>query len=136
MRLNYLNHNLYEVEAVTPEVEHKQPIIVNFLILQSAQLPVLELYYIFLDKFCDFNSLEEMEMDTNYLYLALPQHSLEDCIKPKMSEAWIKVSKQDCSNTFSADSFSNFYLERVALNKSIATSENLDFPRKSFVALE
>ena len=55
MRLNYLNNNSNEIEAFELEVERKQPIIVSFFILQYAMMPVLELYYIFLDKFCDFN---------------------------------------------------------------------------------
>ena len=105
----YLNDNLYEVEAVKPEVEHEEPIIVGLFILQFAKLRMPELYCIFFDKFCDFNWCEEMEMDTNSLYLALSKHSLEDCVKPEMKEVWMNNRKQDCNNNFSANSFSNFF---------------------------
>ena len=66
-KVNHLNGNLYEMESVKFEVEHKEPIIVGFFILQFAKLRMLELYYIFSQKFCDFNSSEEMEMDTDSL---------------------------------------------------------------------
>ena len=60
------------------DVEHKEPIIVGFFVLQYAKLRKLELYHNFFRKFSDFNSFEEMEMDTDSLYLALAHDSLED----------------------------------------------------------
>ena len=100
-KLNHLNDNLYEIESVKADVEHKEPIIVGFFILQYAKLRMLELYYNF-RKFCDFNSLKEMEMDTDSLYLAVANDSLEDCIKPDMREVWNNIRMNDCSNTFAA----------------------------------
>ena len=117
-RLNFLNDNLYEVEAAKPEEDHKEPIIVGFFILQYAKLRMLELYYNFFDKFCDFNSFEEMEMGTDSLYLALAHQSLEDCIKREMRETWNNVRKNYCSNNFSANSFSNFF-PRTCCNEHI-----------------
>ena len=52
-KLNHLNDNLYEIESVKADVEHKEPIIVGFFILQYAKLRMLELYYNFFQKFCD-----------------------------------------------------------------------------------
>ena len=117
-RLIFLNDNLYEVEAVKPEVEHKQPIIVGFFTLQYAKLRMLELYYNFFNKFCDFNSFEEIEMYTDSLYVALAHHSLEDRIKPEIRETWISVRKNDRSNNFSANSFSNLF-PRTCCNEHI-----------------
>ena len=81
---NHLNDNLYEIESVKANVEHKEPIIVGSLILQYAKLRMLELYYNFSHKFCAFNFFEELEIDTDSLYLAKAHGSLEDCIKPNM----------------------------------------------------
>ena len=81
---NHLNDNMYEIGPVKANVEHKEPIIVGFLILQYAKLRMLELYYNFFHKFCDFNSFEELEIDTDSFYLAMAHDSLEDCIKPDM----------------------------------------------------
>ena len=75
---------LYEVELVKSEIQHKEPIIVGLFILQYAKLRVLQLSYNFFDKFCDVAKFEELEMDTNALFLALSEHDLYDCIRPTM----------------------------------------------------
>ena len=46
-RLNQLTDQLFEVELVKPEIEHRETIIVGFFILQYAKLRMLELYYNF-----------------------------------------------------------------------------------------
>ena len=49
-RLNNVSTDIYEVEFVKSTVEHRDPIIVGFFILQYAKLRMLELYYKFFDK--------------------------------------------------------------------------------------
>ena len=118
---NHLNGNLYEMESVKADVEptlHKEPIILGFFILQYAKLRMLELYYNFFRKFCNPNSFEGMEMDTDSLYLAVAHDSLEDCIKPDMREVWNNIRMNDCSSTFAADSSNNF-LPRTCCSKLI-----------------
>ena len=46
-RLNSVSKELYEVQLVKSKIEHREPIIVCFSILQSAKLRMLELYYNF-----------------------------------------------------------------------------------------
>ena len=58
-RLNHMNDQLYEIELAKAEIEHREPIIVGFFILQYAKLRILELYYNFFDRFCDVNKFEE-----------------------------------------------------------------------------
>ena len=82
-RLKHITDQVYEVELVKTEIEHKEPIIVGFFILQYAKLRMLELYYNFFKKFCDTDKYEELEMDTDSLYLALSEKNLEDVIVPK-----------------------------------------------------
>ena len=80
-RLDHINDQLYEVELVKTEIEHREPIIVGFFILQYAELRMLELYYKFFERFCDVNKFEELEMDTDsFLYLPLSEKELYDCI--------------------------------------------------------
>ena len=43
-RLDHINDQLYEVELAKAEIEHREPIIVGFFILQYAKLIMLELY--------------------------------------------------------------------------------------------
>ena len=72
-RLDHINDQLYEVELTKAEIEHREPIILGFFIHQYAKLRMLELYYNFFDRFCDVNKFEELEMDTDSLYLALSE---------------------------------------------------------------
>ena len=81
-RLNYVLKEIYAVELAEYKIEHREPIIVWFFILQYAKLRMLELYYNFYDKFCDVDKFEELEMDTESLYLALAHEKLFDCIRP------------------------------------------------------
>ena len=82
-RLNHITDQLYEVELVKSEIEHREPIIVGFFILNYAKLRMLELYYIFFKKFCDTDMDEELEMDTDSLYLALSEENFQDVFFPK-----------------------------------------------------
>ena len=83
-RLDHVNNTLYEVELAKGQIEHKELIIVGIFILQYAKLRRLELYYKFFTRFCDKNKFDELEMDTNSLYLVLAEKELEDCIKPEI----------------------------------------------------
>ena len=108
-RPDHLNNSLYEVELAKAKIEHKQPIIVGFFILQYAKLRMLELYYNFSSRFCDVNKFEELEMDTDSLYLALAEKELEDCIRPEMTAEWQKLRSNDCVDKFTADAVANFF---------------------------
>ena len=48
-------------------------------------------------------------MDTDSLYMALAQTSLEDCIKAELKETWNTIQKNDCSNDMSAKSTSSLF---------------------------
>ena len=87
-RLNHITDQLYEFELVKPEIEHREPIIVGFFILQYAEQRMLELYYNFCEKFCDTDKYEEFEMDTDSLHLALSEENLKDVIVPEKRAEW------------------------------------------------
>ena len=87
-RLNLITDQLYEVELVKSEIEHREPIIVGFFFLQIAKLRMLEFFYKFFKKFCDTEKYEEVEMDTDPLYLALSEENLEDIIVPEKRNEW------------------------------------------------
>ena len=86
--LDHVNDQLYEVELAKAEIEHREPIIVGFFILQYAILRMLELYYNFFESFCDVNKFEELEMDTESFYLALSEKELYDCIREESKAEW------------------------------------------------
>ena len=132
-RPNHITDQLYEVELVMPEIEHREPIIVGFFILQYVKRRMLELYYKFFKKFCDIDKYEELEMDTDSLYLALSKEILEDVILPEKRGEWDKSRSKDCTDNFTANATDNFSPELVVIPtrkmiiKSRASSEkNLD----------
>ena len=108
-RLNHTTDQLYEVELIESEVEHREAIIVGFFILQYAKLRMLQLYYNFFKKFCDTDKYEELEMDTDSLYLALSEENLEDVILPKKRAEWDQLRSKDCIDNFTASATHNFF---------------------------
>ena len=86
--LEHVNNSLYEVKLAKVQIEHKDPILVGFSILQYANLRMLELYYNFFTRLCDINKFEELEMDTDSLYLAVAEKELEGCIGAEMRAEW------------------------------------------------
>ena len=106
-KLDHVNNSLYEVELAKAQIEHREPIIVGFFILQYAKLRMLELY--FFTRFCDVNKFVELEMDTDSLYLALAEKEMEDCIRPEMRAEWQRLQSNDCVDNFTADAVANFF---------------------------
>ena len=126
-RLNHINDNLYEVEMAKAEVEHKEPIIVGFFILQYAKLRMLELFYYFFYEFCENDKYDEMEMDTDSLYLALAETNLYDCIKEDKKEVWEFLRSEDCNDNFVADTSGIFSHARAVKSPRNTTRENRSF---------
>ena len=108
-RLNNVSKKIYEVELAKSKIEHREPIIVGFFILQYAKLRMLELYYNFFDRFCNVDKFEELEMDIDSLYLALAHENLYDCIRPAKKEEWETLREKDCDDCFRADASHNFF---------------------------
>ena len=102
-----MNNSLYGVELVKAGIEHKETITVRFFILHYAKQRMLELYYNFLAGFCGANKFEELEMDTDSLYLGLGKKELEECIRPGMKTKWERFRSKNCSDSFFADSCGN-----------------------------
>ena len=108
-RLDHINDQLYEVELAKAEIEHREPIIVGFFILQYAKLRLLELYYIFFERFCDVNKFEELGRDIDSLYLALSEKELYDCIREESKAEWGLLRTKDCKDDFTANATNNFF---------------------------
>ena len=86
--LGFLGEQLYEAEIVKSEVEHKKPITFGLFILQYLKVKILELSFNFFHKLCDDSKFEELQMDTELLFLALFEHNLYDRIHPAMKKRW------------------------------------------------
>ena len=108
-RPNHITDQPYEVELVKPEIEHREPIIVGFFILQYAKQRMLELYCNFFKKFCDTDKYEELEMDTDSLYLALSKEKLGDVILPEKRAEWVQLCFKICTDKFTANATDNVF---------------------------
>ena len=114
----HFNHNtdqLYEVELVKPEIEQREPTTVGFFTLQYAKQRMLELYYNFFKKFCDTDKYEELEMDTDSLYLALSVEKLEDVVLPEKRAEWDQLRSKNCTDDFTVNATDNFFC-RICCN--------------------
>ena len=116
-KLDHGNNSLYEIEFAKAQIEHKVPIIVGFFILQCAKLRLLELYYNFFTRFCDVNKFEELQTDTDSLYLVLAEKELEDCIRPEMRAEWQRLRSNDRVDCFTADAVANFVPRTCSLKQ-------------------
>ena len=56
---------------------------------------MFELYYNFLKKLCDIDKYEELEIDTDSLYLALSKENLEDVILSEKRSEWDQLRSED-----------------------------------------
>ena len=108
-RLDYINDQLYELDLAKAEIEHRELIIVGFFILQYAKFRLLELYYNFFERFCYVNKFEELEMDTDSLFLALPEKELYDYIGEESKAEWGLLRTEDCKDDFTANATNNFF---------------------------
>ena len=75
-RLNFIADQLYEVELVTLEIGHREPIIVGSFILQYAKLRMLEFNYNFLNSFAIPKSMKSLKwIPTLYIQLCQRYYS-------------------------------------------------------------
>ena len=81
----------------------ENPYLRGLLFLQNARHRMLELYYFFFKKFCDTDKYEELEMDTDSIYLALSEENLEDLILPEKPAEWDLLPSKDCTDNRNAN---------------------------------
>ena len=61
------------------------------------------------EKFCDVNKFEELELDTDSLYLALSEQELYDCIREESKVEWERMRTEDSKDDFTANATTNFF---------------------------
>ena len=134
-RLGYINDQLYEVELAKCVIEYTNPIIVGFFILQYGKLKMLELYCIFFGTFYGTDKYEEIERDTNSLFLALAEKEKCDCIRSEKRQEWELLRSKYCNHALTADACSNFFL-RTCCAKHKKHDESKPGLFKNFLALK
>ena len=77
---------------------------------------MLELYYNFFNKFCDTDNYDELEMDTESLYLALSEKNLGDVILPEKRAEWSQLLSKDCTDNFTRMQLTIFSTELAVMS--------------------
>ena len=112
------------------EIDNREPIVVRFFNLQYAKLRMLELYYNFFKKICDTEKYEELEMDTDSLYLALSEENLEDTILPEKRNEWEAILSRDCTDSFAANAKVNFFPRSMIRESLDCLKKNSGVPKR------
>ena len=94
---------------VKSEVNHKEPIIVDFFILQYAKLTMLQLFYNFFQQFCGSQKYELIKMATDSLCMSLSEDKVEELMRPEMKLIWEMNRENDCKDGSRADEHYNFF---------------------------
>ena len=69
---------------------------------------MMHLYYNFFERFCDVNKFEELEKDTDSLFLAPSEKELYDCIREEYKSERELMRTEDCKVDFTANG-TNFF---------------------------
>ena len=133
-KLDHVNILLSKIELAKAQIEHNEIIIVAFFVLQGAKLRMLELYNNFFTKFCDVTKFEELEMNTDSLYLA--DKELEDCIEPAKRAEWQRKRWNDCVDIFTADAVLNFFPRTCCVKHKQHDKREIGFFKEEFRCTE
>ena len=107
--MNELPEQIYEVEMSRSRINHKEPKIIGFFILQFAKLTMLQLKYNFFSRFCDKNKHGLIEKNTSSVHVALSEEKLDEIVRSEMRSLWYWMRQSDCTDNFAANSSSNFF---------------------------
>ena len=79
----------------------------------------------------DTDKYEELEMDTDFLYLALSEENLEEIILPEKRAEWDQLRSKDCTDNFTAKATDNFSPKFAVMPTRNMIRENRDYLKKS-----
>ena len=83
----------YEIKERKKKVNITRPYQCGIAVYQLAKLRMLEFYYDFLDRYIDRRDFELIQMDTDSLYIALSEKSIDNIVKPEMREEYYQNGK-------------------------------------------
>lgn len=83
-KLTSLNDDLVEVEMSKSRLRWNLPNQIGFFVYQNAKLRMLQFHYDCVDKFVSRKNYQLCEMDTDSLYMALSDVSLEKVVRPSL----------------------------------------------------
>ena len=88
----------YEVEMYKNQIKMDNPIQIRFFILQYTKLRIVKYYYDCLVIYLNPNSFELTETDTDSIYMALNEKSLDKCVKKDFYDDYSKEIYNWCND--------------------------------------
>ena len=85
----------YEIKEFKRTAMIKRPYQSGIVVHQLTKLRMLEFYYDFLDKYFSRQDFDLCYMDTDSIYLAMSDDSLDKIVKPEMKQAY-EADKKNC----------------------------------------
>ena len=81
-----LTDTLTEIEVSKKIIRWDLPSVIGFFVYQYAKLRMLEFHYGVVDRYLDRGKYQLVEMDTDSLYMALSEPTLEAAVRPSMKQ--------------------------------------------------
>ena len=81
-------NSMFEIRERKWQVTITRPYQCGIAIDQLAKLRMLEFYPDFVDKYLDQRDFELIQMDTDFMYMALSGNSIEKIVRPKLREEY------------------------------------------------
>ena len=96
--LEELNNQIFEVESYKECIIMDNPIQIGFFILQYAKLRMLEFFSDCISKYFIENSFELTETDTDSIYMAINEATIDECIRSSHHDIFQKEIFKSCSD--------------------------------------
>ena len=93
-----LNNNFYEIEKSRKTVKHTSAIQVGISVYSYAKILLIE-FWEFLDKFLIKEKYELLYCDTDSIYLAISEETLDQCVKPDLWNKWLQEKDKFLSSS-------------------------------------
>ncbi len=93
-----LNDQICEVTKSRKKVKHSSPIQIGIAVYSYAKLLLIN-FWEFLDTYLMREKFELMYCDTDSLYLAISEDSLDECVRPDRLEEWHREKGNFISST-------------------------------------
>ena len=87
-KFDELNRHIFEVEKQPKKIVHDLPVQIGLAVYSYAKLHMLE-FWEFLNTYLDNDMYQLMEMDTDSLYIAFAQDTIDECVKPEKKQEWL-----------------------------------------------
>ena len=92
MNLDAVDSELYEFKSLKKRITFDLPFQVGLFVYSFGKLQMLEFDSDCIKKYLPDNCFEFIEINTDSLYMALSGNSLQDLVKPELTEEFFKTT--------------------------------------------